>query len=145
MSTEHNKAISRRWYLELFNQGKLEIADEITTDDYTNHNPYAPPGGFGLGPQASKNVVTLYRDAFPDIRFTVDDQIAEGDLVVTRWTVRGTNTGSLNGMPPTGKCAIVSGMSTERYVDGKMAESLVSFDMFGLLQQLGVIPAPQAS
>lgn len=144
MSIEHNKAVSRRWYLELFNEGRLEVADEITTDDYTNHNPYAPPGGFGIGPQASKNVVALYRGAFPDIRFTVEDQVAEGDSVVTRWTVRGTNLGSLNGMPPTGKYAVVRGISIERYVDGKMAESNVSFDMLGLLQQIGVIPMPGA-
>lgn len=144
MSTEQNKAVSRRWYLEMFNEGDLAVADEINTADYTNHNPYAPPGGFGSGPQASKNVVTLYRNAFPDIRFTVEDQIAEGDTVATRWTARGTNTGSLNGMPPTGKCAVVTGISMDRYEDGKMAETNVSFDMMGLLQQIGVIPMPGA-
>lgn len=144
MSTEQNKAASRSWYLDIFNQGNLDLADAITTADYTNHNPYAPPGGFGVGPQATKNVVTLYRTAFPDIHFTVEDQIAEGDTVATRWTVSGTNTGSLNGMPPTGKQAVIGGISIDRYVDGKMAETRVCFDMLGLLQQIGVIPMPDA-
>jgi steroid delta-isomerase-like uncharacterized protein len=145
MSTEQNKATSRRWYLEIFNQGKLDLADEINTADYTNHDLYAPPGGFGRGPQATKNVVTLYRSAFPDVRFTIEDQIAEGDKVVTRWTASGTNTGSLNGMPPTGNKAIVVGISFERYENGKLAETQLNFDMMGLLQQLGVIPIPGAA
>jgi steroid delta-isomerase-like uncharacterized protein len=145
MSTEQNKATSRRWYLEIFNEGQLDLADEINTADYTNHDLYAPPGGFGRGPQATKNVVTLYRSAFPDVRFTIEDQIAEGDVVVTRWTARGTNTGSLNGMPPTGKKATIGGISFERYENGKLAETQLNFDMMGLLQQLGVIPNPGAA
>ena len=141
MSTEQNKATSRRWYLEIFNQNQLAVADEIHTVSYANHDPYAPPGGFGLGPQATKNVVTLYRAAFPDVHFTVDEQIAEGDKVVTRWTAAGTNTGLLNGMPATGKRITISGISIERYEDGKMAETWVNWDFMGMLQQLGVIPA----
>lgn len=142
MSVEQNKATSRRWYLEIFNENKLDIADAIHTADYTNHDPYAPPGGYGRGPQATKNVVTLYRTAFPNIHFTIEDQVAEGDKVVTRWTARGTNTGSLNGMPPTGGSAVVTGISIERYENGKIAESHVNFDLLGLLQQIGAIPAP---
>lgn len=144
MSIEQNKATSRRWYLEIFNQGKLEVADEIHTAAYINYDPYAPPGGFGQGPAATKNVVALYRGAFPDVHFTIEDQIAEGDKVVTRWTARGTNAGSLNGVPPTGRKAAVGGISVERFDQGKLAETRVSFDMFGLLQQLGVVPAQVA-
>lgn len=142
MSTEQNKAISRRWYLEIFNQNRLAVADEIHTVDYSNHDPYAPPGGYGRGPQATKNVVTLFRAAFPDVHFTIDQQIADGDMVATRWTATGTNTGPLNGMPPTGKRITVSGISIERFQDGKIAETRVNWDFLSMLQQLGVIPQP---
>ncbi len=142
MSTEQNKAISRRWYLEIFNQNRLAVADEIHTVGYSNHDPYAPPGGYGRGPQATKNVVTLFRAAFPDVHFTIDQQIADGDMVATRWTATGTNIGPLNGMPPTGKRITVSGISIERFEDGKIAETRVNWDFLSMLQQLGVIPQP---
>lgn len=142
MSTEQNKATSRRWYLEVFNQNRLAVADEIHTAGYSNHDPYAPPGGFGRGPQATKNVVSLYRAAFPDVHFTIDQQIADGDMVATRWTATGTNTGPLNGMPPTGRPITVSGISIERFENGKIAETRVNWDFLGMLQQLGVIPQP---
>lgn len=123
MSTEQNKATVRRWYLEIFNQNRLGVADEIHTPTYTNHDPYAPPGGFGSGAQATKNIVALYRAAFPDVHFTIDGQVAEGDRVATRWTATGTNTGSLNGMPPTNRRVTISGISIERCEEGKMAET----------------------
>jgi len=140
MSTEQNKATVRRWYLEIFNQNRLDVADEIHTPTYTNHDPYAPPGGFGSGPQATKNIVALYRAAFPDVHFTIDGQVAEGDRVATRWTATGTNTGSLNGMPPTNRRVTISGISIERCEEGKMAETWSNWDFMGMLQQLGVIP-----
>ena len=142
MSTTSSKAVSRRWYEVIFNQGNLEVADEICAADYVNVDPYGPPGGWPIGPTGTKAVVATYRTAFPDIVFTVEDQIAEGDRVTTRWTARGTHTGPLpNGIGPTGKSAVVSGISIERYENGKMAESRVSWDFLGMLQQLGMIPA----
>lgn len=75
--------------------GHNEVADQICTSDYHNIDPYAPPGGWPRGPAGSKAVVNTYRTAFPDVRFTIEDQVAEGDKVVTRWTARGTNTGPL--------------------------------------------------
>lgn len=141
MSTEQNKAIVRRWYLEIFNQNRLDVADEIHTHTYTNHDPYAPPGGFGVGPQATRNVVALYRTAFPDVQFTIDAQVAEGDKVATRWTATGTNTGSLNGRPPTNRRITISGISVERFEDSKIAETWGNWDFLGMLQQLGVMPA----
>jgi steroid delta-isomerase-like uncharacterized protein len=140
MSAEQNKATIQRWYLEIFNQNRLDVADEINTSTYTTHDLYAPPGGFGVGPQATKNIVSLYRAAFPDVQFTIDAQIAEGDKVATRWTATGTNTGSFNGMPPTNRRITISGISIERFEDGKMAETWVNWDFLGMLQQLGVIP-----
>lgn len=143
MSLEQNKATSRRWYEEIFNQGRLEVADEICAADYTNLDLYGPPGGWPHGPEGTKAVVMTYRTAFPDVHFTVEDQIAEGDEVATRWTARGTHTGPLpGGIGPTGKPVVVTGISVERYDNGKMAESRVNWDFLGLLQQLGVVPSP---
>jgi steroid delta-isomerase-like uncharacterized protein len=86
-------------------------------------------------------LVTVYRNAFPDVHFTIDEQIAEGDKVVTRWTGHGTHKGELAGIPATGKSATVTGMGVDRIVNGKIVESWGIFDQFGMMQQLGVIPA----
>lgn len=145
MSTESMKAVSRRWYEDLFNQGQLDVADEICSETYANFDPYGPPGGWPIGPAGAKAVVTTYRTAFPDVTFTVEEQIAEGGSVVTRWTARGTQNGPMpGGIPPTGKPVTVTGISIERYENGMIAGSRVSWDFFGMMQQLGVIPAPAA-
>jgi steroid delta-isomerase-like uncharacterized protein len=143
MSAEQNKAIVRRWYQDVFEKGNLALANEIFTADYTSHDPSAPPGGWPRGPEGAKALVATYRGAFPDIQFTIDDQVAEGDKVVTRWTGRGTNTGELMGMPPTGKKAVVTGINIDRIANGKIAETWGNFDALGMLQQIGAIPAPQ--
>ena len=140
MSTEANKAIARRFLEEVFGQGKLAVADEILAPDHVDHGPGALPGT-PPGPEGSKMLVTVYRNAFPDIHFTIDEQIAEGDKVVTRWTGHATHQGELAGIPATGKSATVTGMGVDRIVNGKIAESWGIFDQFGMMQQLGVIPA----
>jgi steroid delta-isomerase-like uncharacterized protein len=140
MSTEQNKAISRRFLVEVFGQGKLAVADEIVAPDHVDHGPSTLPG-MPTGPEGSKMVVTIYRNAFPDIHFTIDEQIAEGDKVVTRWTGRGTHKGELAGIPATGKSATVTGVGVDRIVNGKIVESWGIFDQFGMMQQLGIIPA----
>jgi len=140
MSTESNKAIARRFLEEVFGQGKLAVADEIVSPDHVDHGPGALPG-VPHGPEGSKMLVTGYRNAFPDIHFTIDEQIAEGDKVVTRWTGHATHKGELAGIPATGKSATVTGMGVDRIVNGKIVESWGIFDQFGMMQQLGVIPA----
>ncbi len=140
MSTESNKAVARRFLEEVFGQGKLAVADEIVAPDHVDRGPGALPG-LPPGPEGSKMIVTVYRNAFPDIQFTIDEQIAEGDKVVTRWTGFGTHKGGLAGFPPTGKSATVTGIGVDRIVNGKIVESWGVFDQFGMLQQLGVIPA----
>jgi len=146
MSAETNKAISRRWYEDLFNQGNLAVADEICAEDYANLEPYGPPGGWPVGPTGAKAVVATYRTAFPDLVFTVEEQIAEGQSVATRWTARGTQTGLLpGGIAPTGRLVAVTGISVERYDGGKIVESRVNWDFFGMMQQLGVIPTPASA
>ena len=141
MSTESNKAVARRFLEEVFGQGKLAVADEIIALDHVDRGPGALPG-LPPGPEGSKMVVTVYHNAFPDIRFTIDEQLVDGDKVVTRWTGFGTHKGELAGIPPTGKSATVTGIGVDRIVNGKIVESWGIFDQFGMLQQLGVIPAP---
>ena len=142
MSSEGNKALSRKLYEDIMSQGTTALIEQIFTDDYVNHDTSGPPGGWPRGPQGFYAVTGAYRGAFPDLNFIIEGQVAEGDRVVTRWSARGTNTGSLAGMPPTGKSVAVSGISIERIAGGQIAESWVNFDQMGMLQQMGVIPTP---
>lgn len=144
MLSETNKTVSRRFFEEVFGKGKLNVLDELIVKDHVNSGPGTPPG-LTPGPEGTKQLVTMYRNAFPDLRFTIDEQIAEGDKVVTRWTGYGTHKGELVGIPATGKSSTVTGISIDRIVNGKIAESWGIFDQFGLMQQLGVIPMPEAA
>ena len=139
MSTEANKAIVRRFFEEAFGNGNLAVLDEIIAPEQVSGGPNALPG-IPAGPDGQKMLITAYRNAFPDIHFTINEQVAEGNMVVTRWTGQGTHNGELAGLPPTGKPATVVGMGVDRIGDGKIVESWGLFDQFGMLQQLGVIP-----
>jgi steroid delta-isomerase-like uncharacterized protein len=137
--SEQNKAVSRRVVEELFVGGKLDLADELATPDYVGHDVAAPEPI--RGPDGLKEQAKGYRDAFPDLQFKIEEQIAEGDKVVTRWTATGTHRGDLFGMAPTGKQATITGVTIDRFSGGKMAESWDNWDALGLMQQLGAIPA----
>ncbi len=142
MSTEDNKAIVRRGLETVWHQKKVTSAEDHLAPDFVNHDPAMTLQGL----EQYKPFVTGYLSAFPDLHFTIEDQIAEGDKVVTRWTARGTHQGPFMGMPPTGKQGTVTGITIDRFANGKIVESWYNFDALGLLQQLGVIPAPgQAS
>ena len=141
MLNEANKTVSRRFFEEVFSRGRLNLLDEIIAKDHVNSGPGTLPG-LPNGPEGTKQLVTVYRNAFPDVHFTIDEQIAEGDKVVTRWTAKGTHKGDLIGIPATGKSSTVTGIAVDRLVNGKIVESWGIFDQFGMLQQLGVIPAP---
>src|SRR5713226_7625837 len=136
--SEQNKAIVRRLFEELWNQGNLSLADQLFTPNYTHHDSSSPD--FGHGPESERKRATLYRTAFPDLHLTIEDIIAEGDTVMTRWTCRGTHKGDLNGIAPTGKQVTISGMTVARLANGKLAEGYVNWDALGLMQQLGVVP-----
>jgi steroid delta-isomerase-like uncharacterized protein len=142
MLLETNKTVSRRFFEEVWNKGNLSVLDEIITKDHVNSGP-GTISGLPNGPEGSKQFVTAYRNAFPDLHLTIDEQIAEGDKVVTRWTAQGTHQGELAGLPATGKSSTVSGIVVDRIANGKIAESWGIFDEFGLMQQLGVIPMPE--
>ena len=87
--------------------------------------------------------VTIYRNAFPDLHFVIEEQIAEGDVVASRWTGTGTQKGELGGMPPSGRSVNISGVATDRFRDGKVVESWGIFDQFAMLQQLGAMQSGQ--
>jgi len=137
--SEQNKAAARRSVEEVWNQGKLDIINELVAENATFHDPNVPGGKFA-GPQGFKQFVEIYRGAFPDVHFTIHDQIAEGDKVATRWSATGTNKGAMMGIPATGKHATVTGTDVSRFANGKVVEEWLSYDMLGMLQQLGVVP-----
>jgi steroid delta-isomerase-like uncharacterized protein len=135
---EENKAVVRRWYEDLFNPGNLDVADEIIAPDHAHHDPTLPD--LPSGPEGQRQLASLYRDAFPDAHITVEDQLAEGDEVVTRWTARGTHQGELMGVPPSGNQVEISGIAINRVSGGKIEETWSSYDALGIMQQIGAVP-----
>ena len=136
---------SRRLIEESFNEGKLELADQLIASAAVNHDPAEPARLRGLrGPEVFKQTVTMYRTAFPDVRITVDDVIAAGDKVVLRWHSEGTHRGELEGLAPTGARGSVTGISIDLWKDGKVIESWSEWDNLGLARQLGAVP-PEGS
>ena len=142
MSTEQNKALVQRM-IQLQVNGDLNTVDQVIAPNWVDHNPPMPlPQGY----EGFKQLTMAFRSAFPDMRIEIEDILAEGDNVAARMRLRGTNSGSFQGMPPTGKAVDATGTGIFRVVDGKVTDNWVNFDMLGLLQQLGVVPAPgQAS
>ncbi len=136
--SEQNKTNVRRLFEEVWNKGNMQVADELIASSYTHHDSSSPD--LGRGPESEKKRVTLYRNAFPDIRFTVEDLLTEGETVVARWSCRGTHKGELNGIAPTNKQFNITGISIARFTNGKMFEGYVNWDALSLMQQLGVVP-----
>ena len=141
MSLEQNKATARRWFLDIIARGQLAVADEIFAANHVIHDPHAPPGGWPNGPEGLKAVAGVFGGAFSDWNITIDDQIAERDLVVTRWSARAIHTSPLATIPASGNPVHVTGANIARFADGKIVESWFNFDMLTLLQQVGAIPA----
>lgn len=141
MSAEDNKTIIHRVFTEIVNNGNFALADELIGPTYVNHGIPVP----ATGPEAFKMAVALFRAAFPDIHATQEQVLAEGDRVATHGYFTGTHRGDFNGIPPTGKSVKVAYIDVWRLENGKAVENWVQMDMMGLLQQLGVVPAPQAA
>jgi steroid delta-isomerase-like uncharacterized protein len=141
---EQNKELVRRLFEECWNRGDLTRLDQMLSSDYQEHDPAEENFGadFGSGPEYYRNINRAYRSAFPDLNFEIEDLIAEGDRVVARWTSRGTHRGDLFGISPTGKRLAVKGISMHRFADGKLRETWVNWDAFGMLKQLGVVGEP---
>ncbi len=138
MSTEENKALARRLIEEAWNQGNLAAVDELLAPDHVGHHslvPKHPPSR-----EFYKQYILRTRSAFPDFHATIEEQIAEGDLVVTRWSVQGTHQGTFRGHSPTGKQMNLTGIVIDRIVDGKVVEGWMEMDTLHQMQQLGVMP-----
>jgi steroid delta-isomerase-like uncharacterized protein len=135
MGNEQNEALARRGF-DAFNSGDLSIVDEITAEGAVNHDPAQPEEA--RGPEGAKQTIQMYRGAFPDLQFTLEECFSDGDLVCIRWSSSGTNDGELMGMPATGKHTTSSGISIDKIQDGKIVESWIQWDNAGLMQQLGI-------
>jgi steroid delta-isomerase-like uncharacterized protein len=134
---EENKAISRRFLDELWNRSNFGLVDQLLASDYDGHSSTVI-----RGPEGAMEFVPRLRNAFPDFQFSILDQIAEGDKVATRWTIRGTHKGEFQGMPPSGKQIEMTGITIFRIANGKLIEGWTNEDVLGMSQQLGAVPVP---
>jgi steroid delta-isomerase-like uncharacterized protein len=143
MATEEsNKELVRTFYEEI-DKGNLAAMDELVSEDYINHHP-APFPGLAPGREGLKQAFQIFWEATPG-HHVIEDQVAEGDKVVTRLTVYGAHEGDLPGIPKTGNKMEMTAVAIHRIADGKIAEHWSNTDELGLMQQLGVIPEPEAS
>ncbi len=133
---EQNKAIARRAFEEILSQGRFEVASELYAKDFINHGIHR-----NASLEEDQAALKAWHQAFSDISIVAEKLIAEGDLVAIYWIARGTNTGTGNGLPATGKKAELAGITIWRIVDGKIREEWSAFDQLAMMQQLGLLPA----
>jgi steroid delta-isomerase-like uncharacterized protein len=136
--SEENKRLVRRLIDEVWNQGKLDVIEELVARGYVRHDPSWPDELHGL--EGFRQYAATVRAACPDGRFTIDDLIAEGDKVAIRWTLKGTHQGEFLGIPPTWRDLALIGISIHRIQEGKIIEGWDGYDALSLMHQLGVIP-----
>jgi steroid delta-isomerase-like uncharacterized protein len=134
-----NKAIVRRLYEEVWNKRRLELVDDLISPSHALHDPNL--SGSAVGPEAYKRQVTRFITAFPDLRFTVEDIVGEKEKLAVAWTISGTHKGEFMGIPATNKKVSVDGITISHIVDAKIMDSYLSWDAWGMMQQLGVVPA----
>src|SRR6266513_654438 len=137
---EQNKALARRAFEEILSQGKFELAEQLYARDFVNHGIHRD-----AGLEEDQAALKGWHQAFPDIAIVPEKLIAEGDLVAIYWIARGTNTGTGNGLPATGKKGELAGITIWRIVDGKIREEWSAFDQLSMMQQLGLLPSQKAS
>ncbi len=134
MSAEENKALARRSWEAPDN---LDILDEVYAPDFVWHEPDQEIRGH----EEARQFITMYKTAFPDLSATVEDEIAEGDKVVTRWTIRGTHQGEIEEFgPATGRQMELKGITIHRFEGDKIVEEWNRYDNLSVLQQLGLAP-----
>ena len=134
MGTDTNKALVRRWFEET-DKGNLAIIDELLAPDYRDHNPPIP--GVPPGREGVRQAILLLRPAFQDVVHIIEDQLAEGDKVMTRVLVRGTFSGPFLGYPPTGQVIELRGIAVHRIVEGRLVEHWAQADMTSFMLQIG--------
>ena len=133
----HKEIVLQRWYQQLWDKWNLAMADDLFTGDYRLHlSGVSAPAD----KETTKQIVAMFSAAFPDLRHTVDEMIAEGNTVAARWTVEGTHRGDFQGIPATGRQVRLSGTTVHHMADGKINETWLTVDNLDLLQQLGAIP-----
>lgn len=132
--TDHG-TVSRRFFERVCTHGDLDAINDLVTEDAIHRDRDEQEYH---GPDGVREWISGYRAAFPDLRVTVDKQVGEGDTVATRWTTEGTHRGELWGIPPTGRRFTITGVTIDRFVHGKIAESEESWDAMGMLRQLGI-------
>jgi len=142
MFNDQNKVIARRLIEEGFNKNNLKLANEILTPDAQIHDTQFPVVA-GKGPEGLKLSMQPYLNAFPDMKLTIEREIVDGDYVVQYVRSNGTHTAPLAGIPATHKKITVIGIITSKFKDAKIVETWSLFDQLGLMQQIGVIPAPE--
>jgi steroid delta-isomerase-like uncharacterized protein len=131
---EQNKAIAKRAFEELLSKGQFELAEQLYAKDFVNHGIHRD-----IGLQEDQDALKGWHQAFPDIAIVPKKFIAEGDLVVVYWIARGTNTGTGNGLPATGKQVEQSGITIWRIVEGRIKEEWSAFDQLSMMKQLGLL------
>jgi steroid delta-isomerase-like uncharacterized protein len=137
MGIAENKALVRRIFEQGMNQADDRVLDECLTADFVNHDMPAPVPG----PEGFRQVLGMFRSAFPDMRVTLEDILAEGDKVVTRGVFTGTHKGAFMGVPPSGASIQVKFIDIWRVENDRVAENWVRLDQLGLMQQVGAVPA----
>lgn len=138
MSTEQNKALVRRNF-EMYDRGDLDAQVALYAPEARIYLPEL------MNREGFKQLLSVFAAAFRDSHHTIDDQIAEGDKVVTHWTWHGTHAGNFQGIPPSGKKVTMIGITIDRIADGKIVERWGVYDALGLMQQLAVVPAPEVA
>ena len=132
-----NKSIVRRWFDEIYTKKHLELMDELHLAAYTWRGP---SGVTVTSRDGMRELLGVYFAAFPDLHFTVEDQMSEGDQVVTRWSARGTHSGEFEGIAPTGNSIMFTGITISRLENGRLVEEWESFDELLLMRQIGSVP-----
>jgi predicted ester cyclase len=139
MATSENLAVVRRMLDVMISGNTAELA-QIVAPNWTNHDPSLPPL---QGLEGAKQLATMWLSAFPDMKFTIEDSISEGEKVALRFRLVGKNTGAFMNMPATGKSVDITATGLFRVVNGKLTDNWVNIDALGLMQQLGFVPVPQ--
>jgi steroid delta-isomerase-like uncharacterized protein len=141
--SEHSKAIARRFFEDVFSQGRLDAVDELFAVDYQDHDPVNEQDTYGR--DGVREEIAAYRAGVSDLRFTIEDQLADGDRVVTRWNAGGTHDGELFGVAASGNAIDVDGITIHRLADGRIQEGWWNWDATGLRRQVSASAAEQAA
>jgi len=144
MSLDENKEIVRRFFHGAWDRGDFDLIDQLVPQGATDHSTVGGKEA-GTGSESFKQIVSMFRSGMPDIKVTIEHEIAEGDLVVHHWSLYGTHQAPILGVPPTGKRMVLTGMSVVRLSDNKIIERWAAIDELGFMRQLGIVPAPASA